>query len=736
RCAILLFTSAMLTASVSSAAQDQASPPPAPPAGRTPEELQNLASWVGIVKDPNFEDGLRTFNAVQILKQDWPEARQAVLQLLDNSDGSRASVHVCRAIASNPPPRPEFLDLLLKLLADADASARSEAGKILMLYNDPAVVERLLVIARGKESPTLQRSAAVETLTLVDDSQRATGILVSLLDSLGGQINHAVFSALSKVSGEQWGHHPQAWRVWWAEVSALTREQWLERQLRLRKQREASLAAQLSDSTARLADAYAQLYSKATNGEKTHLIKSLLVDDFEIIRLRAIDIIRRRIGDGGGPDREVIDVVRAGLTDSSANVRKGVLNILANLRNPDDAQAIIALLADEKSVAVRLSGIAALGQLANPSANNMLIAELARNDNSLPCQIAAARSIGRINTRGSSDATDLDAVVTALTQAYEQSGEHLEMKNALLLAMASVAHPEFEKKLLNNLAGGQANIRARCIGGLRQMGTKSSLDAIQNYAGDSDVAVRKEVASAFGELGAGPTHLSIILGRLDPDAEPDSSVREILWVSFGKLWGGEDAATRLSWAKKLGRLPDLQLELLKILESELAGSEPPSVHAPEVKALLAAQADQRRRFEESSAYWADAAELHKQAGDSQWTVAALSSFGARLRAGLHRQAAAYAKQLLTDDLELCLPQLRDEIIAALNRARDADDSEEVANLLDMTKSGMPEILDGDFKLRLAPFEPPPTESATDADPPPKSTPPDGEDLSVAPQNDG
>ena len=221
-------------------------------------------------------------------------------------------MHVCRAIASNPPPRPEFLDLLLKLLADADASARSEAGKILMLYNDPAVVERLLVIARGNESPTLQRSAAVETLTLLDDSQRATWIPVSRLYSPSGQIKDAVFSALSKVSGEQWGHHPQAWRVWWAEVSALTREQWLERQLRLRKQRESSLAAQLSDSTARLADAYAQLYSKASNGEKTHLIKSLLVDDFEIIRLRAIDIIRRRIGDGGGPDREVIDVVRAG----------------------------------------------------------------------------------------------------------------------------------------------------------------------------------------------------------------------------------------------------------------------------------------------------------------------------------------------------------------------------------------------------------------------------------------
>lgn len=726
----------MLTASVSSDAQEETAPPPPPSTGRTPEELHNLASWVGIVKDPNFGDDLRTFNAEQILKQGWPEARQAVLQLLDNRDGSRACVHICRAIADGPPPRPDFLDPLLKLLADANASVRSEAGKILMLYGDPAVVERLLAIARGDSAPTVQRSAAIATLTLLNDSQRVTGILVSLLDLLDGQIDDAVFSALAKVSGEHWGPNPQAWHVWWAEVSTLTTEQWLERQLRLSKKRGSLLSAQLDDATARLADAYEQAYPKAPNGEKNNLIKSYLVDDFEIIRLRAIDIIRRRIGDGGGPADEVIEVLRARLTDSSVNVRKGVLNILANLRNPDDAEAIIDLLQGEKSIAVRLSGIAALGQLANPSANDLLIAELTRNDNSLPCQIAAARSLGRINARGSSDATDLEEVVAALTRTYERSGDPPGMRNALLLAMASVAHPEFEKKLLDNLAGEQAGVRARCIGGLRQMGTKSSLDAIQRYAGDSDVAVRKEVALAFGELGAGPTHLSIILGRLDPDAEPDASVREILWVSFGKLWVGEDAAARLSWAKKLGPLPDLQLELLKIMESELAGSEPPSQHIPEIKTLLAAQAESRLRFEESADYWADAAELHKQAGDSKWTAAALNSFGARLRAGLHQAAAAYATQLLTDDLELCMPQLRDEIIAALNRAREAGDSEEVASLLDMTTSGLPELLDDDFKGRLAPFEPPPEESATDANPPPKPEPPEGNDLSVAPQNDG
>ena len=60
----------------------------------------------------------------------------------------------------------------------------------------------------------------------------------------------------------------------------------------------------------------------------------------------------------------------------------------------------------------------------------------------------------------------------------------------------------------------------------------------------------------------------------------------------------------------------------------------------------------------------------------------------------------------------------------------------VANLLDMTKSGLPEILNDEFKGRLALFEPPPEESATDATTPPDSKQPNGEDLSVAPQNDG
>ncbi len=736
RCAMLLLGSAIVAASTRlSAAQP---PPPAaeqPVAQRTPEELADLDNWIGIVKNPKVELNRRTFNARKLLDKDWPEAQEAVLVLLDNSDGSGACIPVCRVIAQDGPPKMEYLDALLKLLGDGNSAVRAEAATVLSGYTDPAVIDRLIGIAKDNSATPAMRTSAIDALAQLNDSQQAAGILISLLDALDGQIDAHFYAGLARVRGEDPGPNPEEWRKWWAGVKDLTPKQWLARQLDLSEKRNALLHARITMIEKRLTAALEQGYFKSANGDKKALLKSHLVDELEIIRLLAIDIIRREIGDGGRPDDEVSAVLRSRLTDPSAKMRKGVLNILENLRNPDDAPVLITLLENEneKDLSVRLAAIVTLGQLSNPIANPILIGELQQVRNSLPCKTAAARSIGRLNAKGNVNGTDIGPVVTALAGEYEKSAQQPELRMALLFAMASIADPTFAPKLLDNLRQDQANVRSRCIAGLRQMGDKSHLDAILPYAGDADTGVRREVALAIGQLGS-EDHLPALLNRLS--AEPDASVRDILWASFKGIWSAKEVPDQLAWANKLTDLPDWQIELLKDLEDRLDNTEPPPPHLLEVRTSLATQYETLSRFDESAKYWVLVGEARKTAGDPTWKEASMSHFRVLLRGGQYVPAMTNAKQLLADDLEHFKPRLSDEIISVLDHEKKANRSDQVARLGELVKSHLPELLDEAFRNRLGQFEDAVEPPAPAKQKPPPSAPAGEENLSEEPQNGG
>ena len=138
------------------------------------------------------------------------------------------------------------------------------------------------------------------------------------------------------------------------------------------------------------------------------------------------------IGEGGRPSEEVAADLRSRLSDPSARVRRGVLSVLAHLRAPTDAASVIGLLEIEKDVTVRLAAIIALGELSNPQANPVLLAELQRNPSNPACKLEAARSLGRLNTKGSADDRDLSAVIAALNFEYDNSAPNSDLRAELI----------------------------------------------------------------------------------------------------------------------------------------------------------------------------------------------------------------------------------------------------------------------------------------------------------------
>ena len=737
-CGVFLATLARLDAHSFPPPPDKQPPTEQLSAGPTEEDQARFDNARTVVEDANAKLSVRITFAAELLKADWPEALEAVLELLDNSGAAGTCVPICVTIAGNGNPKLDYVDALLKLLADADAPVRNHAAAALSRYEDPSVTERLVTLIRDDPAAMPTRIAAINAITQLADSHQAASILISLLDADGPNVDSALFQALARVSGEDQGSAGQKWREWWARVSGMTQAQWLGHQLTLARQREKVHTERIRLFEERLASAYEQSYTQADNGAKQQKLKSYLSDAEEVIRLLAIDIIRREIGEGGRPSEEVAADLRSRLSDPAAHVRRGVLSVLAHLRESTDATAVIGLLENEQDVTVRLAAIITLGELSNPQANLVLLTELQRNPTNPACKLEAARSLGRLNTKGSADDRDLSAVIAALKSEYDNSAPNSDLRAELVFAMASIADASFATTLVAHLQDNRVNVRARCVAGLRQIGERKHLDAILPLVADSDAGVRGEAASAVRALGSEDRHLATLLGRLTGDTEPNASVRNDVWESFKHIWATRPPAEQMNWIRQLADLPARQIELARDLEALLDGQETPPGQLLEVRTLLATTYETQSRCDESARYWRLVIDGRRQTEDATWKDAAIRQFQNHLRAHQYGPATEAATRFLVDDPEHFKPRLSDEIIDHLDHEQQAGRDEQIAQLLEAIKSdpGLAALLDDAFNNRLSPFRPASEQSApekiTQEEPAP---PPDQNKLNEPPQTD-
>ena len=77
--------------------------PPAeqPSIGPTEEDQADFDNARAVVEEKNTKLSVRITFAAELLKADWPEALQVVLELLDNSSAAGTCVPICMAIAGN-----------------------------------------------------------------------------------------------------------------------------------------------------------------------------------------------------------------------------------------------------------------------------------------------------------------------------------------------------------------------------------------------------------------------------------------------------------------------------------------------------------------------------------------------------------------------------------------------------------------------------------------------------------
>jgi HEAT repeat protein len=677
---------------------DTAAPPPHP-AERTPEELSDLRNWVTTVRNPNVEGGMQTrvFDAGRLIAKDWPEAAQAVLQLLDNTDHSEACIPVCRAMAQTA-PRPAFKEALFKLLADSSEAVRREAA--LALAQDSGLATELSALAADAAAPHAARGAALQALGHLTDNFVAMQHLIALLDARDEAIEQPLFDALQMASAAADGpKSPPEWKIWWQDRQSLTREQWLERTVqRLRKQNEKMQDAMV-DLARRMAQASEQRYRLTPAGERPRMLQDFLGDRLESVQLLAIDLIQQDIAEGRLPGDELLASLRSALNHAAPRVRRGALTVLGHLRDPQDAVIIVNLLASERSTTVRQAAIEALAKLSSPAAVPVLLEEMSSADRSPSCRMAAARALGILCKRDTVSAELKQRVVVALLDQQQAAHVSPEFNEALLAAMASIADPALAPVLVSHLGNNKASVRRDCIAGLTEIGSRRHLTNMLPFLEDADAGVRLKAAQAIGRLGESEELLDILAPRLDPEIEADTQVREAAWESLQTIWSRQELSVRVAWALRLKENAHRQVELLKRLEEQHNGLQPSQ--RIEVCMALAERSDELGLFANAVKSWDQVLGLLQGPEDAApRRQAQARRCVSLLGADLHQQGVSCAAELLTEDSS-SWPGLRAGLLAQLERLRAGGRRAEMEQLVTQIRSTLDIHDDDDFNTRLS-----------------------------------
>jgi HEAT repeat protein len=693
-----VFTSLIL---VTTAAHFTAQEPEASATQRSRDQLDDLSNWVDTVRNTNVSGGMarRIRNAERLISKEWPEAKTHVLDLLTNTDQSNSCVPVCRAIASRPPDHREFVPKLILLLDDVNSTVRHEAAIALARFENPDLVDRLLLISQDTNASKRMRVAALQAISQINDSRRAVRTLIELLATRDGHIDDDLYSALSRAAGIDHGRRPDQWYAWWQQCESLSDEQWLKRTIDgLRKQSE-QRDATIVDLESRLVDAQTARYHLTPNGERIKLLVHFLGDELDAIKGLALDLVMLDIGEGLQPNDDVLALVRERLSDDSPSVRKGVLNILGHLRDPNDATAVIAVLESENNQTVRLTAIETLGRLSSAESVPALVSELT-NAECLNCRIAAARSLGPLCTRNDIGSEVLDQVVEGLIAQYEASAEFEALRIAVLTAMSEMRDARFSPMLLANLNDAKAEVRLRCVTGLWLRGNSEHLNRVLPMLQDTDAAVRLTAARAIGELG-NDDHLDVLLTRLDREVEPEDAVREAVWTSYRLLWAKLSADQRFAMAAKFDKFPTYETTLLEQLHGDPQLNGDGTLNTNVIR-RLAEVYDQRRMFDKAAARWQSVVDAMIAANDDQAPQARLRLFGSLIRAEDDDAAGKTLRELVDDDASVFLPELRNEVIAYLQELDTTDSAIRSCNVLQWLRDA-PGIIDDAFTRRLAAY---------------------------------
>ncbi len=671
----------------------------------TEEQRKELDRHRVVITDSPAGSKSRRMMAESLLELDFPSRIDVAIDLLAALDGAPEAI--CEAIVAVGMNRPgqlddRLVDPLLDLLGHERAELSNKAVSALSAFRDIKVADQLGALASDASRPIGARVAAVEALARSTDRREVVKVLVTLTWQENRAVVAKVLDGLRQASRYDFGDDVGQWRSWWSRKDHLSEDVWLRDRLDLEVLHRRGLRAEL-DAHERRTGARRQLvatridellrmnYLLTPQGQRETMLQRLLSDAMEEYRLFALGVVRERIAEGDSPGAGVREAVKVCLADSSAAVRVAGLEIVGNLKNPDDAAAVLDLLAVERDASARETAFRVLGSLKNPTAIPALVSELTDPSSPVGCVREAANALGSLGGQG-----QVASAIGPLRKRFaEAPANDLRLRESLLGAMALLGDPAFQPEFVANLRSDSPELLLKAIRGVEVVEAKDQLDALLDHLNHADPRVRQLAAKAVGTLGSDQAHLAGLIARLNPDVEDNEGVRNAAWEAFRAVLSGHfrnPPSLLLESAARLDRLPDRQIDLLEEVISDwvVSNNVPAQVLTDareELVRLLAAGEKHTEAIPHLHQLWQDyqAAQDREAAGATRMRLVRACLRGGRIDPMIENISEVASQADADGRLEIA-----DVVMEHLESKLDAGEASELRSLLERFEAGFPE----------------------------------------------
>jgi len=295
-----------------------------------------------IIDESRLATERRIDAARTLLERSWPEADQAVAELLTQTTDPTTRLAIATAIARiHGPPPPAMAPLLFEVLLEEEGEAVEALGLALGRYEQPALLERITTLALDPEAAPSSRRAAITALAHRREQQAAATLIELLEDAHPRAIQAAARHALTELTGIRHfnGRH-ELWRHWWQTHRDLDPETWLKNLLRNFARQSRELKSRQKQLEAQVVESRRRLYRMTPEEERPASLVSMLEHEMPAIRALAIQLAEQRLLDNKPIGPSIRQGLRTRLTDRVTAIRRSAALLLRDLADPEAADRV------------------------------------------------------------------------------------------------------------------------------------------------------------------------------------------------------------------------------------------------------------------------------------------------------------------------------------------------------------------------------------------------------------
>jgi HEAT repeat protein len=659
---------------------------------------------VALINDPGADQKARDEAARRLAARTNPDARQQLLNVLNNAGNPRGQQSAAKALAGQTAPDPRFIDPLLALLGSDRALSDAAAQALAEYKSNSTVIGRLFDIAMDPQKHPNARIAATTALGSFPD-KRVAKALVDLTSDTTPAVRNAAGDALAAMAGiPENGRDGARWQKWWGNQQGKSDAAFRDEMLVQQSARLNDAQARIQQMAEEIRSIMTDVYRQADANAKDSLLQKWMSSAEPQTRLVAAGFIVEDFQNNQAISQAVKDELRTLVGDSSPAVRLQAAKTIGAITDPAAFNVMLAQLSAETMPDVKAALITVLGAFEDPRAVPVIEKQL--TDESLAVAEASAAALAKLGPRlAELEPTKGRELAKTLRQVFDDRGSmpgNEKLRENLVEAMAQLKDPDCLRLFMGLLKPSESEkVRASALRGIAGLRDPNASDVVHGWLKNERVpSLRVEALAALGATSKTehlPTYFDYFLH------DPDPAVREAAWKQFEALLPDADAATLAKWTNQFSPYPEKRVLLYKALAAKYTAAKQlndlayTNQNIGDTLMKINASGDQRvANAAEAATYFKLALDYHKEAGSPQNITAGLVDqyLDALLAARKYADATSFVNDMMTTD-----PGIAGKFRVEADRLRDSKDYDNALKLIGEARKirGLPKIFADQLK---------------------------------------